>query len=108
MFGLIRKLMDRSIAALEKAEPGVMPMAHPLDVIGVRADQPHCDSSVLHAPGECHYCDAFPDWQAYRETARINFTGWDDPEKVPCPSLYWRDLAAIETWPGNVPERGDS
>lgn len=64
---------------------------------------PHCDASVLHRPLSCQYCDEYPDLQAYREGARINFTGEDDPAKVPCPSLYFRDLDSIERWHGNVP-----
>jgi hypothetical protein len=36
---------------------------------------PHCDQRVLHAPGECEYCDQRPDWQALREAWGIAFTG---------------------------------
>ncbi|MEU7174649.1 MULTISPECIES: hypothetical protein [Micromonospora] len=36
---------------------------------------PHCDQAVLHAPGECTYCDAHPDWQELRQLWGIAFTG---------------------------------
>lgn len=64
---------------------------------------PHCDSSVLHAPGECQFCDQYPDWQAYRERARINFTGQDDPKKAPCPSTHFRPVEIVHRWYGNRP-----
>ena len=72
-----------------------------------RAFMPHCDSTVLHAPGECEFCDQYPDWQSLRELWRINYTGKDDHEKVPCPSLYFRDIDLINRWPGNLPKRKD-
>ena len=71
---------------------------------GERAYAPHCDSSVLHAPGECEFCDKYTDWQAYRETARINFTGHNDEHKAPCPSVYLRGGRDPGEWPGNRPE----
>lgn len=36
---------------------------------------PHCDQAVLHAPGECEYCDGCPEWQSLREAWGIAFTG---------------------------------
>lgn len=36
---------------------------------------PHCDQRILHAPGECEYCDGRPDWQAVRQAWGIAFTG---------------------------------
>jgi len=36
---------------------------------------PHCDSRVLHAPGECEFCDQRPEWQALRQAWGIAFTG---------------------------------
>jgi len=36
---------------------------------------PHCDQRVLHALGECEYCDRHPEWQALREAWGIAFTG---------------------------------
>lgn len=64
---------------------------------------PHCDSSILHKPGECQFCDMHPDWQQYREMARINFTGQADEGKAPCPSNWFRPASARDRWPGNVP-----
>lgn len=62
---------------------------------------PHCDQSILHAPGECRYCDMHPDWQEYREAARINFSGQHDVDKAPCPSEHFRPAEVRDRWPGN-------
>lgn len=67
------------------------------------ATYPHCDSEVLHAPGECKYCDMYPDAQAARQTGGINFTGHSDEDKAPCPSEVRRPLERINRWGGNVP-----
>jgi hypothetical protein len=64
---------------------------------------PHCDARVLHAPGDCTYCDEHPDWQELRETWGINFTGGRDPNKQPCPAERDRHVKSIHTWPGNRP-----
>lgn len=74
---------------------------------------PHCDSRVLHAPGECQYCDAHPEWQELRESWGINFTGHHKKASdfgtpfLPCPSEAARPLANINRWDGNVPMKGD-
>jgi hypothetical protein len=75
---------------------------------------PHCDAKVLHAPGECVYCDRRPEWQELRKAWGIAFTGqknatrkaWVDGElkDVPaltCPSEIDRPLETINAWPGN-------
>lgn len=62
---------------------------------------PHCDSRVLHAPGECEYCDLYPEMQAERVDAGVNFTGHDDRGKAPCPATQVRSLETINRWPGN-------
>jgi hypothetical protein len=64
---------------------------------------PHCDSAVLHAPGECVYCDGYPEWQRYRQVAGIAFTGhpFKDGE-ISCPSELRRPIDDINRWPGNV------
>jgi hypothetical protein len=76
---------------------------------------PHCDGKVLHAPGECEYCDMHPDWQELREMWGIAFTGhsheiitykdWEGKEVqtilIPCPSELDRPLDVIEAWPRN-------
>jgi len=70
---------------------------------------PHCDQRVLHAPGECEYCDAHPDWQELREAWCINFTGNHitndtyNRKYLPCPSEVARPLDLINQWDGNVP-----
>lgn len=72
-----------------------------------RAYMPHCDSSVLHAPGECEFCDEYPDFQHYRVVARINFSGHYDRNKAPCPSTFFRPEATIDKWGGNVATNPD-
>lgn len=67
-----------------------------------RAYAPHCDPSVLHAPGDCEHCDCYPDWQDYRVTARINFSGHSIGDLAPCPSTFFRPTEVIEQWYGNV------
>lgn len=62
---------------------------------------PHCDQAILHAPGECRFCDLRPDWQEYRQAARINFSGHHDDDKAPCPSEYFRPPEVRDRWPGN-------
>lgn len=68
---------------------------------------PHCDAAILHAPGECEYCDHSPDWQEYRMMARINFTGHNDADKAPCPSVWFRAPEIRDLWYGNVPKPSD-
>jgi hypothetical protein len=68
---------------------------------------PHCDSRVLHAPGECEYCDEHADWQELRQTWGINFTGHHDPAKLICPAQRERPLDSIHAWGGNAPETPD-
>ncbi len=69
-----------------------------------RAAMPHCDQSVLHAPGECGYCDDYSDWQELRKFWRIAFTGHAPTEhEVPCPSDQRRGQGMAHAWPGNAP-----
>jgi len=71
-----------------------------------QATMPHCDERVLHAPGECHYCDEHPDWQALRALWGIAFTGHrPGPDQMACPSDFRRGLNGADVWPGN--RRGD-
>ena len=69
-----------------------------------RAMMPHCDSAVLHAPSICEYCDDYPDYQELRRLWGINFTGENDPDKLPCPSEVRRSLDVINRWGGNRPK----
>lgn len=64
---------------------------------------PHCDARVLHAPGECEYCDGFPLAQKLRATWGINYTGEHDPGKLPCPAELLRPVEAVHAWGGNQP-----
>ncbi len=63
---------------------------------------PHCDQRVLHAPGECKYCDELPVWQALRTAWGICFTGYE-PEagELPCPADHARPGGLCEAWSGN-------
>lgn len=64
---------------------------------------PHCDQTILHAPGTCEVCDRYPDWQKLRAYWQINFTGEYDTDKAPCPSVYFREVGVRDRWPGNRP-----
>lgn len=68
-----------------------------------RAFAPHCDQCVLHAPGECKYCDEYSDWQELRKLWGIAFTGHQPTEhEMSCPSDFFRGLgAAGQWWDGN-------
>lgn len=66
------------------------------------AQAPHCDDLVLHAPGNCKYCDMFPDIQQARIKNGVNFTGENDPKKKQCPAEVRRSLDTINRWGGNV------
>lgn len=67
---------------------------------------PHCEARVLHAPGECEFCDLHPDWQELRETWSINFTGHYDADKILCPAEQARNLSNINGWGGNTARPG--
>jgi hypothetical protein len=63
---------------------------------------PHCDPRVLHAPGECNYCDKHGEWQALRIAWGVTFTGYEpDIGEVPDPATLNRPVKTIEKWPGN-------
>lgn len=76
---------------------------------------PHCDQRILHAPGECKYCDWAPEWQALRQAWGVAFTGSEqslrllaNPEVQPCTRPY-PHLCEVETagpcngWPRTWP-----
>lgn len=67
---------------------------------------PHCDSRILHAPGECKYCDKYPDWQTLRVTWKIAFTG-HPPQlgETMCPTdlaVLFGERGDYNEWGGNV------
>jgi hypothetical protein len=63
---------------------------------------PHCDQRVLHAPGECEFCDKHPVWQALRLGWGIAFTGYEpDGKELPDPATYARG-ETLNAWQGNV------
>lgn len=72
---------------------------------------PHCDSRVLHAPGECEYCDRHPEWQLLRMAWGIAFTGYEpetEKNELPDPATVARPLSIINRWGGNVAKlKGD-
>lgn len=62
---------------------------------------PHCDSRILHAPGECEVCDHFPGWQDLRMLWGIAFTGYTaEGKELPCPADYARG-ESHKLWPNN-------
>lgn len=61
----------------------------------------HCDSLILHAPGECEFCDHYPQAQRLRDWWHINFTNHHDPDRLPCPSTLRRSDATRDLWGGN-------
>lgn len=66
---------------------------------------PHCDSRVLHAPGECWACDLYPQWQEARQVQGVAFTGHEPDEgEVFDPAGLYRTDAQINAWPGNRAE----
>jgi hypothetical protein len=70
---------------------------------------PHCDESVLHARGECEYCDEYPDWQSLRISWGIAFTGHEPSfGQMPCPSDFLRGTGQAHTWGGNRPTNVDA
>ena len=72
------------------------------NVRGVLDRFPHCDQRVLHAPGECEYCDHVPAWQALRIAWGIAFTGWEpEGKELPCPADYSRG-ETHKLWGGNI------
>ena len=62
-----------------------------LTLHGCLAQFPHRDQRILHAPGECQFCDKHSDWQDLRIQWGIAFTGYE-PEgtELPCPADYAR------------------
>jgi hypothetical protein len=82
-----------------------------------RAEFPHCDTRILHAPGECEYCAEYSDWQDLRKRWGIAFTGHEPQEirvsdtvigrELPCPADFNRPPSSPSDhrrWPGNTPE----
>lgn len=69
---------------------------------GYKMPMAHCDQMILHAPGECQYCDRYPEAQELRKWWRINFTGHEDPDLAPCPSTHKRSGELRDRWPGNT------
>jgi hypothetical protein len=69
-----------------------------------RAAFPHCDDLILHAPGECEFCDMYPERQQERIVKGVNFTG-HNTANYPCPSIARRGgpmhSARRDLWHGN-------
>lgn len=75
----------------------------PLETVrGYIGQFPHCDARILHAPGDCEFCDRHPEWQALRFAWTIAFTGYAPEDKeLPDPATYARG-ETINRWQGNV------
>lgn len=72
-----------------------------LDLIYVPA---HCDNRVLHSPGYCKYCDAYPKAQKRRIDLGVDFTDETPGTRTrPCPALSERSWEDINGWGGNQP-----
>jgi len=67
-----------------------------MDIDIYSAPFPHCDSRVLHAPGECEHCDHYPTLQRVRENNGIPFSG-----EGGSPDEKFRAREVIDRWPGN-------
>lgn len=61
---------------------------------------PHCDPRIVHAPGECQYCDE-SGLQAVREAWGMAFTGHQEAGKIPCPGETARGMESLNKWGGN-------
>lgn len=62
---------------------------------------PHCDQRILHAPGECEFCDEQPNWQELRIKWGIAFTGYEpEGKELPCPADHARG-DTNKLWGGN-------
>lgn len=76
-----------------------------------RAAMPHCDTRILHKPGECEYCDHYPDWQELRQMWSIAFTGHEPTaDQLPCPADHTRPPGSPSDhrqWYGNVAKKAD-
>lgn len=70
---------------------------------------PHCDAEVVHAPGECVFCDVAEEvhgWQTARREGGHAFTGHAPDAmagQLPCPSDVRRGKAGAHVWGGNAP-----
>lgn len=65
---------------------------------GKRFQAPHCNASMLHAPGECYYCDHYPKRQQAYIDGGIPFTpnesnGWSGNVAVK-PGEYHEHMGA--------------
>jgi hypothetical protein len=69
-----------------------------------RAEHPHCDSYVLHAPKVCRHCDKYPDRQEARIEGGTCFTEEVDPARYQDPATYLRTTEQIYQWAGNRPD----
>ncbi len=61
---------------------------------------PHCDETVLHAPGECFHCDHYPILQNVRINNAIPFSG-----EGGSPDELRRPREVIDRWGGNRAQR---
>lgn len=92
--------LEQEISIRAQARPAYLD--DPMLAHGYEWGAPHCDDLVLHAPGQCEYCDKVPRWQAWRVENGVNFTGEKDPNKKPCPAEVVRG-DDCQVWHGNKP-----
>lgn len=65
-----------------------------------RAFAPHCDALTLHKPGDCRYCDKYPEAQLLRLDRGVPFSG-----EPGAPDALFRPAEAITRWGGNRARR---
>lgn len=78
--------------------------------VPINQTPPHCDRLVLHAPGECDFCDHYPSFQRRRILDGVRFTGHSDTggDTVSCPSEVYRPSNVIHLWGGNRPRHREA
>lgn len=67
---------------------------------GYRCTFPHCDSMILHVPGECEYCAQATWLQEERVRLDVSNTGHTN-RAWPCPADRRRSADDYDAWGGN-------
>lgn len=81
---------------IKKTKPNVLDVMLHIKIF------PHCDPRILHAPGECEFCDKHSDWQALRQIWGITFTGYEpEGKELPDPATHIRGFDNANAWCGN-------
>lgn len=78
------------------------------EIDGKEYQAPHCNTSVLHAPGECYYCDHYPGRQAAFVSGGIPFTpneanGWSGNVAVKAGEEHTHMLSTYVVGENSIP-----